>query len=146
MVASNRFCSDQTSWIYCTAIVLADLCSVRLLSANCEASCGRCKCPKNYSKIPLSLKYILYASRLWKLVLPKLCSSNWFWFMRSPRFQSSLQVILRGLQGLMHKLLMTSFASYTSIRHLIQFSSTYCLRHNQIENENEEYITCCRSM
>lgn len=43
---SDRFCTDQTSWIYCTAINIFDLCSVSILSGNCPASCGSCKCSK----------------------------------------------------------------------------------------------------
>ena len=54
--ASDRFCSDQTSWVYCTAINIFDICSVNILSWQCQASCGKCKCPKNSSRSDLTPK------------------------------------------------------------------------------------------
>ena len=50
---SDRFCTDQTSWIYCAVITSFDLCSVGILAGNCRDSCGECKCSKKQLRNPI---------------------------------------------------------------------------------------------
>merc|ERR1712241_1485186 len=43
VVATNRRCQDENGWVYCTMIVLSNLCDIPVLGLRqCGASCGDC--------------------------------------------------------------------------------------------------------